>query len=101
MVYNRWGRVGIKGQDKLHGPYTCMQSALDEFEHKFHAKTKNYWSERKQFISNPKCYTWLEMDYNEVRKETVVSYFYFLCFRVIFTLLVLTVSYSWNRVRKT
>ncbi|XP_071721412.1 poly [ADP-ribose] polymerase 2 [Rutidosis leptorrhynchoides] len=71
MVYNRWGRVGVKGQDKLHGPYTGVQSALDEFEQKFYAKTKNYWSDRKQFISQPKLYTWLEMDYNEAGKETV------------------------------
>ncbi|GJY12110.1 poly [ADP-ribose] polymerase 2 [Tanacetum coccineum] len=72
MVYNRWGRVGIKGQDKLHGPYTSKQSAIDEFEQKFLAKTKNYWSNRKQFVSHPKCYTWLEMDYNEAGKETDV-----------------------------
>ncbi|PWA92131.1 Poly [Artemisia annua] len=70
MVYNRWGRVGIKGQDKLHGPYTSVQSAIDEFEQKFLAKTRNYWSDRKQFVSHHKCYTWLEMDYNEAGKET-------------------------------
>ncbi|MFS7901678.1 putative NAD(+) ADP-ribosyltransferase transcription regulator SAP family [Helianthus anomalus] len=73
MVYNRWGRVGVKGQDKLHGPYTSVQSALDEFEQKFHAKTKNRWSDRKDFVSHIKCYTWLEMDYNEAGKETVVE----------------------------
>uniref|UniRef100_UPI001CB9A93C poly [ADP-ribose] polymerase 2 n=1 Tax=Erigeron canadensis TaxID=72917 RepID=UPI001CB9A93C len=73
MVYNRWGRVGIKGQDKLHGPYTSLQSAIDEFEQKFYAKTKNHWSDRKQFVSQPKLYTWLEMDYNEAGKETVVQ----------------------------
>ncbi|XP_023744602.1 poly [ADP-ribose] polymerase 2 [Lactuca sativa] len=72
MVYNRWGRVGIKGQDKLHGPYSCVQSALDEFEQKFHAKTKNCWSERKDFVSHPKAYTWLEMDYGEAGKQTDV-----------------------------
>lgn len=73
MVYNRWGRVGIKGQDKLHGPYSCVQSALDEFEQKFHAKTKNCWSERKDFVSHPKAYTWLEMDYGEAGKQTDVN----------------------------
>ncbi|KAI3668282.1 hypothetical protein L6452_43359 [Arctium lappa] len=72
MVYNRWGRVGMKGQDKLHGPYTCAQAALDEFEQKFYAKTKNHWLERKEFVSHPRSYTWLEMDYNEAGKETVV-----------------------------
>ena len=63
MVYNRWGRVGMKGQDKMLGPYTSVQSALDEFEQKFHAKTKNSWSDRNHFVSHPKSYTWLEMDY--------------------------------------
>ncbi|XAR61350.1 NAD(+) ADP-ribosyltransferase [Bertholletia excelsa] len=70
MVYNRWGRVGIKGQDKLHGPYTSEQIAIQEFEQKFFAKTGNYWSNRKDFICHPKCYTWLEMDYNHMEKET-------------------------------
>ncbi|XP_021839258.2 poly [ADP-ribose] polymerase 2 isoform X2 [Spinacia oleracea] len=65
MVYNRWGRVGVKGQDKLFGPYSCRETAIQEFEQKFLAKTKNYWSNRKVFVSYPKCYTWLEMDYSE------------------------------------
>ncbi|XP_076912859.1 poly [ADP-ribose] polymerase 2-like [Bidens hawaiensis] len=73
MVYNRWGRVGVKGQDKLHGPYTCVQPALDEFEQKFYAKTKNCWSDHKAFVSHPKCYTWLEMDYNEAGMETTAQ----------------------------
>ncbi|CAI0469681.1 unnamed protein product [Linum tenue] len=73
MVYNRWGRVGIKGQDKVFGPYTSRESAIDEFEQKFYAKTKNYWSDRKDFQCHPKCYTWLEMDYGKQEKEAVVS----------------------------
>ncbi|KAF8392577.1 hypothetical protein HHK36_022922 [Tetracentron sinense] len=73
MVYNRWGRVGIKGQDKLHGPYTSRESAIQEFELKFFAKTKNQWSDRKEFIFCPGCYTWLEMDYNETEKESVAK----------------------------
>ncbi|CAM8930627.1 unnamed protein product [Rhodiola kirilowii] len=65
MVYNRWGRVGIKGQDKLQGPFTSVDSAIQEFECKFYAKTKNHWSNRNEFISYPKSYTWLEMDYSD------------------------------------
>ncbi|KAJ0743061.1 putative NAD(+) ADP-ribosyltransferase [Helianthus annuus] len=72
MVYNTWVRVGVKGQDKLHGPYTSVQSALDEFEQKFYTKTKNYWLDRKDFVSHPKWYTLLEMDYNEAGKETAI-----------------------------
>ena len=77
MVYNRWGRVGIKGQDKLHGPYTSLDCAIKEFELKFFAKTKNQWSSRKDFVSYPKCYRWLEMDYTETDNQTDVSFFYF------------------------
>uniref|UniRef100_A0A803M9J2 Poly [ADP-ribose] polymerase n=1 Tax=Chenopodium quinoa TaxID=63459 RepID=A0A803M9J2_CHEQI len=69
MVYNRWGRVGVKGQDKLFGPYSCRESATKEFEAKFLAKTKNHWSNRKDFVSYPKCYTWLEMDYSEKEQD--------------------------------
>jgi predicted DNA-binding WGR domain protein len=68
MVFNRWGRVGVPGQDKLHGPFT-KDRAISEFEGKFYDKTKNYWSDRKNFTSYPRLYTWLEMDYGEDEKE--------------------------------
>lgn len=72
MVYNRWGRVGVKGQNKLHGPYTSEQDAIHEFELKFHSKTRNHWSDRKQFTYHPKCYTLLEMDYEGTGNEAVM-----------------------------
>ncbi|XP_017969668.1 PREDICTED: poly [ADP-ribose] polymerase 2 [Theobroma cacao] len=70
MVYNRWGRVGVKGQTKLHGPFTSQQAAIVEFESKFFNKTNNYWSNRKDFVCYPRCYAWLEMDYDEKEKES-------------------------------
>ncbi|KAE9460473.1 hypothetical protein C3L33_07626, partial [Rhododendron williamsianum] len=73
MVYCRWGRVGVKGQDKLHGPYSSQDSAIQEFEQKFLAKTRNYWSNRKEFICHPRSYAWLEMDYTDREKESDVS----------------------------
>ncbi|KAK1354197.1 Poly [ADP-ribose] polymerase [Heracleum sosnowskyi] len=73
MVYSRWGRVGIKGQDKLHGPFTSLECAIQEFEQKFYAKTKNQRSKRKDFVCYPKCYRWLEMDYTETDKESDVQ----------------------------
>ncbi|XP_077218196.1 poly(ADP-ribose) polymerase isoform X2 [Tasmannia lanceolata] len=73
MVYNRWGRVGVKGQDKLHGPFISRDDAINEFQLRFFAKTKNHWSDRKEFICYPKYYTWLEMDYSEAEKETVLN----------------------------
>ncbi|KAJ6680147.1 DNA LIGASE [Salix purpurea] len=73
MVYNRWGRVGVNGQVKLFGPYTSRDPAISEFEQKFYAKTKNHWSERKEFKCYSKCYAWLEMDYSEQEKDPVVK----------------------------
>jgi len=74
LVYNRWGRVGVKGQDKIHGPYKSCESAIQEFELKFLAKTKNAWSDRDNFVSYPKSYAWLEMDYSGKENESTVSY---------------------------
>ncbi|KAK4406998.1 Poly [ADP-ribose] polymerase 2 [Sesamum angolense] len=73
MVYYRWGRVGVKGQDKLNGPYTSQQAAVSEFEKKFYDKTKNHWSNRNEFVSCPKSYTWLEMDYSETKNESATG----------------------------
>ncbi|KAK7277759.1 hypothetical protein RJT34_22776 [Clitoria ternatea] len=73
LVYNRWGRVGIKGQDTLHGPYTSRERAIQEFEQKFLAKTKNAWSDRKNFVCYPKSYAWLEMDYSGKETDSTVT----------------------------
>ncbi|CAK9310127.1 unnamed protein product [Citrullus colocynthis] len=73
MIYTRWGRVGVKGQDNIQGPYTSQESAIREFEQRFFAKTKNNWSNRKEFICQPKSYTWLEMDYSENEKVLSVN----------------------------
>ncbi|KAF3436462.1 hypothetical protein FNV43_RR23554 [Rhamnella rubrinervis] len=73
LVYNRWGRVGVKGQDKINGPYTSQVGAIQEFEQKYLAKTRNTWSNRKAFISYPKSYTWLEMDYSKTEEELAVK----------------------------
>ncbi|THU50464.1 hypothetical protein C4D60_Mb06t20490 [Musa balbisiana] len=72
MVYHRWGRVGVRGQDKLLGPYTSQEAAIHEFEKKFYDKTKNQWCLRKEFKCHPKCYTWLEMDYTDSENGTVM-----------------------------
>ncbi|KAG4981789.1 hypothetical protein AAZX31_10G017700 [Glycine max] len=73
LVYNRWGRVGIKGQDTIHGPFKSRESAIQEFEQKFLAKTKNDWSNRNNFVSYPKSYAWLEMDYSGKKNESTVT----------------------------
>ncbi|KAK4273226.1 hypothetical protein QN277_021668 [Acacia crassicarpa] len=73
LVYNRWGRVGVKGQDKIHGPYTSRENAIQEFENKFYAKTKNHWSDRRSFVCHPKSYAWLEMDYSGNDRESTAT----------------------------
>ncbi|KAK2649496.1 hypothetical protein Ddye_016985 [Dipteronia dyeriana] len=73
MVYSRWGRVGVKGQDKIFGPFQSLDFAIHEFEQKFAAKTQNLWPNRKEFISYPKYYTLLEMDYSEKEKELDIN----------------------------
>ncbi|KAL5859136.1 hypothetical protein ACOSQ3_000435 [Xanthoceras sorbifolium] len=73
MVYNRWGRVGVKGQDKIFGPFKSQDIAIHEFEQKFFAKTQNHWADRKDFKTYPKCYTLLEMDYSEKGKELDIN----------------------------
>lgn len=72
IVYNRWGRVGVKGQDKLHR-FTSRESAINEFLQKFLDKTKNQWCNRREFVSYPRSYTWLEMDYNGPESDPVSS----------------------------
>lgn len=78
LVYTRWGRVGAKGGTKISGPYTSAYDATSEFVSKFYEKTKNYWSNRKDFFCEPKHYVWLEMDYAENGKDSSVSCFKFL-----------------------
>ncbi|XP_015159900.1 poly [ADP-ribose] polymerase 2-like isoform X2 [Solanum tuberosum] len=73
LVYTRWGRVGAKGGTKINGPYTSAYDATSEFESKFYDKTKNYWSNRKDFFCQPKHYAWLEMDYAENGKDSSVQ----------------------------
>ncbi|MCD7463005.1 Poly [Datura stramonium] len=73
LVYTRWGRVGAKGGTKINGPYTSANDAISEFESKFYEKTKNDWSNRKDFVCQPKQYAWLEMDYDENGKESSVQ----------------------------
>ncbi|RID70829.1 hypothetical protein BRARA_C02811 [Brassica rapa] len=72
MVYFRWGRVGVKGQSKLEGPFHTWDRAIDIFSNKFLDKTRNNWSDRKEFIPHPKLYTWLEMDYGKDDNESAV-----------------------------
>ncbi|WZZ34484.1 hypothetical protein YC2023_017885 [Brassica napus] len=73
MVHFRWGRVGVKGQSKLDGPYDSCDPAIEIFSNKFYDKTRNDWSDRKEFILHPKSYAWLEVDYGKEENDSVVN----------------------------
>uniref|UniRef100_A0A7I4FF06 Poly [ADP-ribose] polymerase n=2 Tax=Physcomitrium patens TaxID=3218 RepID=A0A7I4FF06_PHYPA len=64
-VFNRWGRVGVKGQQKLFGPWPDALPAIGEFKLKFYDKTRNHWEERHNFQTHANKYTWIEMDYED------------------------------------
>jgi poly [ADP-ribose] polymerase len=70
IVYHRWGRVGVRGNEKLQA-YSTRDQAIHEFMGKFRNKTNNHWSCRKYFKSCAKKYTWIETDYGEADKVTV------------------------------
>lgn len=61
--WNRWGRVGERGQNKL-APMLTLDRAKADFKKKFLDKTKNHWENRANFVSHPGKYTLLEIDYN-------------------------------------
>lgn len=59
MVYYRWGRVGIKGQDKLQGPYTSRDTAINEFVQKFLLKREIIGSiGRNSFVTLNTIHGW-------------------------------------------
>jgi|Transcript_52970 predicted DNA-binding WGR domain protein len=47
--WNRWGRVGEPGQNKLSPFQGNVQAAIKDFEKKFRDKTQNSWSDRSSF----------------------------------------------------
>ncbi|XP_036008052.1 protein mono-ADP-ribosyltransferase PARP3-like [Fundulus heteroclitus] len=72
-TWNRWGRVGEMGQNKLT-PFAKPELAVKDFEKKFKDKTKNSWGERANFVSHPGKYTLIEVDGEqdaEVKVDTV------------------------------
>lgn len=70
-LYQRWGRVGVKGQTKLHGPFNNESFARVSFTNKFSEKTKTYFKpsnvQTTSFIPSSIClnlYTPILTDYN-------------------------------------
>lgn len=63
-AWNRWGRVGEPGQNKLENCGT-LAGAIKSFESKFRDKTQNNWSNRKSFVSHEGKYTIVETEEKE------------------------------------
>ncbi|XP_037107967.1 protein mono-ADP-ribosyltransferase PARP3 [Syngnathus acus] len=60
-VWNRWGRVGERGQSKLQ-MFSDIEGAIKDFEKKFKDKTKNNWNDRENFVCHSGKYTLIEVD---------------------------------------
>jgi poly [ADP-ribose] polymerase len=63
-TFNRWGRVGEKGQSSLKR-FGSLETALADFKKKFREKTVNDWDSRHNFKPRPGKYTLLEMDHGD------------------------------------
>lgn len=72
-VWQRWGRVGYKGQNNLVCCSNDLNKAVSVFTKKFHDKTKNEWSERQNFQKVPGKYDLIHMDYSTQSKDDVDS----------------------------
>ena len=70
--WNRWGRVGATGQNSLT-PAANKQAAISMFQAKFKEKTKNNWTDRKNFKKYPGKYELVEIDYGAGEEEEEVK----------------------------
>jgi poly [ADP-ribose] polymerase len=68
VVFQRWGRVGAKGQSKKD-ICSSIDKAKRLFESKFKSKTNNAWEDRHNFRSYPKKYTMIEVSYASDSEE--------------------------------
>eukprot|EP00743_Colponemidia_sp_Colp-15_P000403 GILK01000464.1.p1 GENE.GILK01000464.1~~GILK01000464.1.p1 ORF type:complete len:683 (-),score=164.39 GILK01000464.1:174-2183(-) len=66
--WNRWGRVGAKGQNS-NQMFSSAQAAVAAFKSKFMDKTRNSWDHRHNFVPHAGKYTLLEMDYGNEEEE--------------------------------
>eukprot|EP00727_Mastigamoeba_balamuthi_P014275 m51a1_g9470 hypothetical protein (661) ;mRNA; f:574726-577270 len=62
-VWNRWGRVGERGQFKLMPCGSNLQKAKSDFEKKFKDKTVNLWANRNKFVKHAGKYDLIAIDY--------------------------------------
>ncbi|KAF0974778.1 hypothetical protein FDP41_006252 [Naegleria fowleri] len=67
-VFNRWGRVGAKGQSKLTA-FGSLDKAKADFKKKFKEKTSNTWENRDNFKFVKGKYDFIELDYDDDEDE--------------------------------
>ncbi|KAG2378279.1 hypothetical protein C9374_008422 [Naegleria lovaniensis] len=67
-VFNRWGRVGAKGQNKLTS-FGSLDKAKADFKKKFKEKTTNTWENRANFKFVKGKYDLVELDYDDDQDE--------------------------------
>lgn len=72
FCWNRWGRVGEVGQSKMNR-FTCLEDAKEDFEKKFHDKTRNKWAERDHFVAHSGKYTLIEVQGSAEAQEAVAK----------------------------
>jgi len=61
-TWNRWGRLGAEGQNKLENHGGNAADAIKSFQKKFKDKTKNNWSDRDSFVKYTGKYQLVEID---------------------------------------
>ncbi|PVD21135.1 hypothetical protein C0Q70_19301 [Pomacea canaliculata] len=63
-VWQRWGRVGYKGQTNIVNCSGDLDKAINVFSKKFQDKTGNSWNCKEKFVKHPGKYDLLHMDYS-------------------------------------
>lgn len=61
FTWNRWGRLGVEGQNKLQA-CSNMAAAEKDFCKKFKDKTKNNWEDRANFVKHDGKYQFVEIE---------------------------------------
>ncbi|XP_043846197.1 protein mono-ADP-ribosyltransferase PARP3 [Dromiciops gliroides] len=69
--WNRWGRVGEKGQYSQK-PFTSLDEAKRDFEKKFWEKTKNHWANRDNFVPQKGKYTLIDLQAEDGEEDQEV-----------------------------
>uniref|UniRef100_A0A0B7ABP7 Poly [ADP-ribose] polymerase n=1 Tax=Arion vulgaris TaxID=1028688 RepID=A0A0B7ABP7_9EUPU len=72
-VWQRWGRVGYKGQTNLLNCSADLNQATNAFTKKFRDKTGNDWSAKDHFVKVAGKYDLLKMDYSAKEDEDEVD----------------------------